>query len=311
MNARTSYFVSILYASLWLLTPAIGTAQQSQTKPQAKRDLPIVFAVWPAKTGPDYSHAPSSPLIDPIAVIDSGRFRNVSGFDSQDEKERDAAYERFQAKYYRAGFRNLLFIHGAAAGSARVEEPVGISCMSSTATVALSTPLSRSELGLAVSGWAQPVLHADRDRVATLSEKMRFRDSAIGYLAGKGVPKAGASGLQVIGVRSIFLGGHLPNVLVGSAVLKQKSVTHELFLVVNDDGNKMAAVALADYHRATDVDDATDSKYETFVSHLDLDGDGLDEIVTTSYYYESWDYAIYKFQGGSWKSVYSGSGGGC
>jgi hypothetical protein len=70
-------------------------------------------------------------------------------------------------------------------------------------------------------------------------------------------------------------------------------------------------VALSSYHRATDVEDGTDSKDETFVSHLDLDGDEIDEIVTTSYDYESRDYTIYRFQNGAWKSVYSGSGGGC
>jgi hypothetical protein len=70
-------------------------------------------------------------------------------------------------------------------------------------------------------------------------------------------------------------------------------------------------VALSSYHRATDVEDGTDSKDETFVSHLDLDGDEIDEIVTTSYDCESRDYTIYRFQNGAWKSVYSGSGGGC
>ena len=108
----------------------------------------------------------------------------------------------------------------------------------------------------------------------------------------------------------LFLARELPNVFVGSAYLKQKTAIYELFFVMNDDGKKME-VARSSYHRATDVEDGTDSKDETFVSHLDLDGDGIDEIITTSYYYESWDYTIYGFQNGSWKAVYSGSGGGC
>jgi hypothetical protein len=310
MSARLKLSLSLWCISFSILSPTIGKAQESRLKPPAKRDLPIVFAVWPAKTGPDYSHSPDFPLIDPIAVIDAGKFRNVTGFDSNDEKERDAAYVRFEAKYYRAGFRYSLFFHGAVAGSAATRKPVGISCMSSTATVALSTPLSRGELGLAVSEWESPALHADRDLPATPAEKMRFRDASIQYLAGKGVAKVHASGIEVTGVRSVFLGRDLPNVLVGSAFLKQKTAMHELFLTLNDDGQK-TKIALASYHLAKDVDDGTDSKTETFVSHLDLDGDGLDEIVTTSYYYESWDYAIYKFQDGAWKAVYSGSGGGC
>jgi hypothetical protein len=310
MNPRAGLFMGLCCASLSILAPTSGRAQQSGPHPTAQRNLPIVFAVWPGKTGPDYSHAPDSPLIDPIAVMDAGTFHNVPGFDSHDEKERDAADERFEARYYRAGFPLALFIHGAAAGTAKVREPVGVSCISSTATVALSTALSRGELGLAVSEWEQPALHPDRDRPVTLAEKIRFRGAAIGFLASKGAGRSGASGVQVSGVRSIFLGRDLPNVFVGSASLKQKAAIYELFVVMNDDGKKME-VALSSYHRAKDVEDGTDSKGETFVSHLDLDGDGVDEIITTSYYYESWDNAIYRFQNGSWKSVYSGSGGGC
>ncbi|HXR10445.1 MAG TPA: hypothetical protein VN792_06690 [Candidatus Acidoferrales bacterium] len=75
--------------------------------------------------------------------------------------------------------------------------------------------------------------------------------------------------------------------------------------------DEKAIPALASYHHWKDVDDGTDSEYETLLSHLDVDGDGIDEIVTTSYYYESWKYTIYKFQNGAWQSVYTGSGGGC
>ncbi|MGB9067986.1 MAG: hypothetical protein WCC21_05405 [Candidatus Acidiferrales bacterium] len=310
MNVRAGLFLGLCGASLSILAPTSGRAQQADPHSAVQRNLPLVFAVWPAKTGPDYSHAPDSPLLDPIAVIDAGKFHNISGFNSQNEKESDAAEERFQMNYYRAGFPLMLFIHGAAAGTAKVVEPVGVSCISSTATAALSTPLSGGELGLAVSGWEHPVLHPDRDRPVTLANKIRFRDAAIGFLTGKGVPGPDASGVQVSGVRSIFLGRELPNVFVGSAFLKQKTAIYGMFFVMNDDRKKME-VARSSYHRATDVEDGTDSKDETYVSHLDLDGDGIDEIITTSYYYESWDYTIYRLQNGSWKAVYSGSGGGC
>jgi hypothetical protein len=310
MNARAALLIGLCCASLSILAPTSERAQQSGPYPTVKRNPPIVFAVWPAKTGPDYSHAPDSPLIDPIAVIDGGEFHNIPGFDSHNEKERDAADERFEANYYRAGFPLALFIHGAAAGTAKVKEAVGVSCICSTATVALSTALSRGELGLAVSEWEQPRLHPDRDRPVTLADKMRFRDAAIRFLTRKGATRSDASGVQVSGVRSIFLGRDLPNVVVGSAFLKQKIAMYELFFVMNDDGKKME-IALSSYHRATDLEDGTDSKQETFVSHLDLDGDGIDEVITTSYYYESWDYTIYRFQKGSWMAVYSGSGGGC
>lgn len=145
-----------------------------------------------------------------------------------------------------------MFIHGAAAGTAKVVEPVGVRCICSTATAAPSTPLWGGELGLAVSGWEHPVLHADRDRPVTLAEKIRFRDAAIGFLTRKGAPGPEASGVQVRGARSIFPGRELPNVFVGSAYRKQKTAIYGLCFVRNDDGKKME-VARSSYHRATDV----------------------------------------------------------
>ncbi len=48
-----------------------------------------------------------------------------------------------------------------------------------------------------------------------------------------------------------------------------------------------------------------------FVDQVDLDGDGVGEVVVMGSYYESNDYVIYKRQQGRWRPVYKGGGGGC
>lgn len=48
-----------------------------------------------------------------------------------------------------------------------------------------------------------------------------------------------------------------------------------------------------------------------FVDQLDIDGDGVAEVIAGGSYYESNDYIIYKKQAGTWRPVYQGGGGGC
>ena len=48
-----------------------------------------------------------------------------------------------------------------------------------------------------------------------------------------------------------------------------------------------------------------------FVDQVDIDGDGVAEVIAGGSYYESNDYIIYKRQAGSWRPVYQGGGGGC
>ena len=68
---------------------------------------------------------------------------------------------------------------------------------------------------------------------------------------------------------------------------------------------------MASYHLTIDTEDYVDHVEENFVDRIDLDANRKDEITTISYYYESWDYAIYKNRNGTWEKVYTGGGGGC
>ena len=68
---------------------------------------------------------------------------------------------------------------------------------------------------------------------------------------------------------------------------------------------------MAPYHLTKDTEDYVDDVEENFVEQIDSDAGGKDEIIIISYYYESWDYAIYRSRNGKWEKVYFGRGGGC
>ncbi len=50
---------------------------------------------------------------------------------------------------------------------------------------------------------------------------------------------------------------------------------------------------------------------QNFVDQLDLDGDGVDELVTEGVGYEGGDFIIYKRQNHQWFQVFRGGEGGC
>jgi len=64
---------------------------------------------------------------------------------------------------------------------------------------------------------------------------------------------------------------------------------------------------LAPYHLMKDTEDYVDDVEENFVEQIDSDASGKDEIITISYYYESWDYAIYRSRHGKGKRSTSGA----
>jgi hypothetical protein len=47
------------------------------------------------------------------------------------------------------------------------------------------------------------------------------------------------------------------------------------------------------------------------VDQLDLDNDGMDEVVVRSEFYEAWNYAVWRFDSNYWGQIFEGGGGGC
>ena len=96
----------------------------------------------------------------------------------------------------------------------------------------------------------------------------------------------------------------------GSLTIKTNRAEHRVFLIVGIVSDN-ATTELADYHRTTDLEDGKDSLGLRFVDQLDLDGDGVDEVIVEAIGYENEGFLIYKRQSGTWKKVWAGGVGGC
>ena len=303
--------IALCFFSCCIAATCAGIPLRGQSGKSDSGGPVVVFAVWPAGAGPEKdADQPDVPLLDPIAVLKAGTFRGLPGFDSKDEKAHDAAYDRFEKRYFARGSRYPFLLRGAQRGNLTVEDPVGVSCISTTASAKLPRLLSDGEMGLALSSANARASHADLDATVTTAERAIFRDAASAYLVRKGVPKAATSGIQIADLHSLYLSAQWRRSLAGSIILRRKDALYTLFLVLTEKDGKLVP-ALASYHPAADVEDGTDSVDEILLSHFDFDNDGIDEIIATSYYYESWDYTIYRYRDGAWHSVYKGGGGGC
>ena len=119
----------------------------------------------------------------------------------------------------------------------------------------------------------------------------------------RGVPTSLINGMKITNLTAVDLDRDGNPELVGSFRVEQDRTAYLLFLIVDKhEGNYR--IALQRYDEG--LEDGED-----FVDELDLDGDGIGEVITQVSGSEVWTYSIYKRKAGRWQVVYKGGGGGC
>jgi len=275
-----------------------GAAVHSQSGSPGR----MLFTVWPGQTGKQ----PDSPILDPVALVTASGFDEPLKYGSAEGKEAEAIYDTFEKAYLNSGQKYPLLFGGSEIGGGRRRGSGRnklriINCDRKTIGSA-SQRAATSIQGLRLhTNWRQP---------NTTGQRSEFLNAAAAYLTKKGVTGVLPSAIKLRNLRLTKVRLDGPNALVGSITFKDSTTKRNLFLVL-EQGETNWDVDMASYHVTKDLEDYVDEAEEDFVDQLDLDSDGVDEIVTISYYYESWDYAIYKEKDGKWEKVYKGGGGGC
>jgi hypothetical protein len=271
-------------------------------KSEAPKNDRILFAVW----GPQQGKQPGTFVLDPIARIRGATFTEPL----PEGKDREAASDNFEKIYFIPGRTYSLLFGGNKFGSITVEKAEAVGCEGQTATAKASRPTPLGLDALAVTTLKGIRTHDNWRHVASEEQRSAFVRLANDYLKGHGAGTFTLEKLKIPSLRAtrLKLGG--PDTLIGNVILAEKTKIHDLFLVIEFQLGKTQPI-IASYHVSNDPEDRTDRQQEKFLDQVDLDGDGTDEIVTMSGYYESWDYAIYREQNGQWKLAYRGGGGGC
>jgi hypothetical protein len=220
--------------------------------------------------------------------------------------------DAFTRAYFRPGRKYRLLSGGGEAGSVTVRKYLEPGCVGlvAEATADTQTRLGGRVQALATDsetlGRAQP-----SRRAPTEAERARAIELARAAFAKNGAPASLVPGMQVVNLTATDLDRDGRAELVGSFIVEKKQAdatldAYTLFLIIEPRGDAFRT-AWEWFHHGFEGEYAD----RHFVDQIDLDGDGVGEVVVEGTYYESNDYAVYKREQGRWRPVYKGGGGGC
>ncbi|HEY0173144.1 MAG TPA: hypothetical protein VGB98_19200 [Pyrinomonadaceae bacterium] len=224
----------------------------------------------------------------------------------------DAPSDSFTREYFRPGRKYRLLSGGGEAGSVTVRKYLEPGCVGLVAEADAETParlggrVQALATDSATLGRAQP-----SRRAPTEPERARAVELARAAYAKNGAPPTLVSGMQVVNLTATDLDRDGKAELIGSFIVEKKQAeatldAYTLFLIIEPQGDSFGT-AWEWFHHGFEGEYAD----RHFVDQVDLDGDGVGEVVVEGTYYESNDYAVYKKEQGRWRPVYKGGGGGC
>lgn len=294
MRFRRSHSVFLILLAVFIGAQSDNRAQDTEKKLTNSRT--VIFAV----SGGD------GIKIDPIVMIDRGRYvKPPEGISEAAGHFKDTPQSaKFAAEYYRSGRTYELLFGGGRIGTAAVIKRTGTACISLTASVRLQTAQK-------IGGWVR-ALATDSDSLGSPESSRRAPSpterSAVLELAKRtyrqrGVPASLINRITVTNLTAVDLDYDGNPELIGSFRIEQDGKAYLLFLIGAKRGDNYG-IELQRHSEGLEGG-------EDLVDELDVDGDGIGEVITIVSGSESWEYAIYKRKEGGWHLVYKGGGGGC
>jgi hypothetical protein len=285
-----------------------GSTENTRKKEKASQQKAVVFAVFgSAAEG-------MSATMEPILILEGGQYKEpISGSSDADE------IKRFGNEYYRKGQKYRLLFGGAEAGTATVKKSNPDSeCFRSGADITTQTDvkLNKNVMALATDSKSLGMAAAERSRrTPSQGERAAALELARAAFKQNGVAAALLPTMQVVNLTAIDLDRDGKAELAGSFVVSKRTRKQEryvLFLLAVPQGASYKAAVSnfekhgeADIMSGADINVINDGIYvERLVEHLDLDGDSVSELVTTSTGLEGVTYYIYKRQNGAWSKAY-------
>lgn len=302
-----------------LATPAVGaliflgavSVGAGQNAPPARRATSVLFAVS--------SHEQGGSRIEPIVLL-----KPRGGFlpppSPSEENASSADISKFVKRYLSGGQTYRVLWNGVRAGTVRVTGPPG------DPGIELSSPIHLSITSLVSLPLRFPVMALATDdarlggatgkrsgrRAATAGEKEMALELARQIVRKNRAPKAAIDRLKLLSLTVLQDDGSGHPALIGSfaaTISNRSGDEYSLFLVAAPNAEKTGGWVprLALYHKGTE----SEVQQPYLVDAVDLDHDGLLELVTQTFYYESHDFAIYaRKKGQPWRRAYQGGGGG-
>jgi hypothetical protein len=275
-------------------------AQNREKKPVSPAT--VLFAV----TTGNNAQGEDAVRIDPIVLLDRGRFiEPPRGVDQEAGKFRDTPQSsRFAATYFRPGMSHQLLFGGGKMGTATVLKRSNRQCISLAASVRLqsSVTVGGRVMALATNSTTLGLPESSR-RAPSADERSAILNLVRQAYRQRRVPASLLKSLTVTNLTAIDVDRDGSPEFAGSFRIEEDQKAYLLFLLIGRRGDR--------YHIDLQRYGQQRESGEDFLDYIDLDGDGVGEVITTVEGYETWEYAIYKKRAGRWQSIYHGGGGGC
>ena len=304
------YILTMMLVSLSLIAaPPTGSAQRRgrQRAPQRTPQQPetIIFVVSGQESEPGQ---PQQYSMDALAAVRGGKF--VSPVDEYDDKSE----RRFADKFYKTGQKYRLLFGGGEAGTATVEKwQEGCNAIHSSVKVETSANIRGRIYGLATNSDSlgkketsrRALTSAEREAVMTLVKSIYRRNKTSNALL---------RSLKVGNLTATDLNGDGQFEVIGDFTIASPpdSITgarRDLFLIATPNGAGGYRAELANF-QSYKMDSGFGRGFG-FADQLDIDGDGIAEVITIDEGFDAYGYSIYKKQRGTWRRVYSGTGDAC
>jgi hypothetical protein len=294
-------------STVLLLAVTTASAQSVPTTPTPLPEEVAIFAVRHNVDGQSLS-------IVPVVIVHYGSHEQGKVVPSLNDPVPDKAtaedYARFEKSFYQPGSNLSVFSGGSKLGAAKVTSS-NVSFLEDGEGSELSAAISYHGAGeprLAANTTSQIPGHLSTRRAATPAEKSTLLRLAKQWLIEYGLARRllerGALG-EVI---STELRKGVGQALIGRFDVKSQRATHRLFAIAEQDGGSYRLTL-------TDLDAQPASSDEhmerTFVDQLDINNDGVDEVITKTELYENCFYNVWKFYAKAKGWSLKHSGGSC
>jgi hypothetical protein len=264
-----------------------------------------------------------STSVNPIVVVHYGtdqRFKTVPSLNppiqSRDDQSRDDGstdYAAFERVFYKPGSSMSLFAGGERVGSATVRSSKLTggdgSCVDLSASItheSSSTPFLSTNTNQEIAG------HSSKRRAANVSEVEILRRLSIRWLSEYGLSKPVLLTGTMGPVVSTVLRGGGNRALIGRFDVKSERAIHRLFVVAEQDRDRYRPTLTA-LDVQQDLEYGKDEADLRYIDQLDIDNDGIDELICSVTLYENSVYEIWRFDPNlrTWYRAYSGGCADC
>lgn len=294
--ARRLFFAALAVCTLLTCAGGAGAQTGSRRAPAAAGGPTAFFVVSSPEGGTEGS-------MDALVLVEGGRFKALGG-------EELAASKGVAERYFAAGKQYRLTFGGGEAGSVAVKgSQEGCNQFHANVEVKTSASIRGRVMGLATDA-AAPGRGAVSRRAPEAGERAAVLALVKSIYSQKGVSDSLQRTMQVTNLTATDLDGDGRLEMVGSFVVETKQkARRDLFLIAAPQGAGFRAdfVNFQAYQLPSEgFDSAID-----FVDQLDMDGDGVGEVVGFQHGFDGYGYVIYKRQRGRWRSAHTALGDAC